>query len=37
MTDPIEDRELENECSYCGQPCEYTFCSKECKVAEFND
>lgn len=33
---PWED-EMENECSFCGTPCDKTFCSKECYLAEIND
>ena len=25
--------ELENECSYCGDPCEKSYCSNECRRA----
>ena len=27
----------ENECGYCGEPCENEFCNKECKKAYEND
>lgn len=29
--------EKENECSFCTNPCEGTFCSKDCEVADLND
>lgn len=29
--------ELENECKYCGVPCEKRFCSKECDKAYQSD
>lgn len=29
--------EPENECSYCGVPCEKTYCSKDCKKADYLD
>lgn len=29
--------EPENNCSYCGEPCEGTFCSRACYIAELND
>jgi len=25
--------ELDNECLYCGEKCEHTYCDKECKKA----
>jgi len=31
------DDEIENECSFCKNPCEDTYCSTECKKAELND
>lgn len=34
MTPPEEP---ENECGYCGDPCEEEFCSKACRVANDND
>lgn len=33
--DPEE--ELENECSYCGEPCEREFCSTQCRKAYMHD
>ncbi len=29
--------ELDNTCSYCGEPCKKIFCSMECFKAEIND
>lgn len=29
--------EKENECTFCGEPCDKEFCSKECKKANDND
>lgn len=29
------DNETNNNCSYCGVDCEDTFCSKECKNADY--
>ncbi len=29
--------ELENECGYCGEPCESRFCNKECEMAYIAD
>jgi len=29
--------EKENECGYCGEPCEGEFCNKDCKKAYEND
>jgi hypothetical protein len=26
--------ELENNCAYCGEPCEVRYCSRECKKAD---
>lgn len=34
---PVNHKELENKCSYCGEPCEKHFCSKSCQIAELND
>jgi len=31
------DKEFENTCGYCGEPCEGDFCSKECLNAFLND
>ncbi|AHK11394.1 hypothetical protein F132_48 [Flavobacterium sp. phage 1/32] len=31
------EEEGENECGYCGEPCEKEFCSRECKKAYEND
>lgn len=31
------DEELENECEFCGEPCEKRFCSKDCRIAYLND
>jgi len=31
------DEEPENECSYCGEPCDGEFCNKEHMNAYFND
>ena len=28
-----QEEEKENECLYCGEECEHTFCNKECKKA----
>lgn len=28
-----EIEELENECRYCGEPCDKTYCDKNCKKA----
>lgn len=28
-----ENDEQENECAYCGEPCDRTYCSSECKKA----
>ena len=36
MYDPSID-EPENECRYCGIPCEKMFCSKECFEADLHD
>ena len=27
----------ETTCSFCGEPSEKTFCSRECRIAEYND
>ncbi len=35
--DPRNEIDKENNCSYCGEPCEKIFCSKECYLAEIND
>lgn len=29
--------ELENECLFCGEPCEKTYCCKECRIADNQD
>lgn len=29
--------ELQNECAYCGEPCEKRYCDNECKKAYEND
>lgn len=29
--------ELENECAYCGEPCDNEFCDKQCKKAYDNE
>ena len=26
--------ELENDCAYCGEPCDGRYCSRECKKAD---
>ena len=31
--DPIGE-EKANECSYCGQPCDKSYCSRGCKIAD---
>lgn len=31
------DEELEDECVYCGEPCNGTYCDKECKKAYEQD
>jgi hypothetical protein len=31
--DPIGE-EKANECRYCGTPCNYTYCSNECKKCD---
>ena len=28
--------EKENECNFCGNPCEKTYCSKDCKRADLD-
>ena len=33
--DPEE--ELENECAYCGEPCEREFCSPQCRKGYMHD
>ena len=27
----------DNECAFCGNPCEKTFCSDECRKAEYHE
>ena len=29
--------ELENQCSHCGEDCEYEYCNNECKKADIAD
>jgi len=29
--------EKENECEYCGEPCDVRFCCKECEMAYISD
>jgi len=36
LSNPYDD-EKDNECSFCGVPCDGHFCSKECRIAEMND
>lgn len=35
--DPRNEKDLANNCSYCGEPSEKTFCSNACKIAGLND
>lgn len=34
-TTPEDD--LENDCYFCGTPCENTYCSTYCKKADYDD
>ena len=35
--DPNDKEEEERKCSFCGEPSDDFFCSRECRIAEYND
>lgn len=33
----LPEQEKENECAYCGEPCDGDFCNRQCMNAFLND
>jgi hypothetical protein len=31
------EKELDSECEFCGEPCEHSFCNKDCRKAYESD